>query len=82
LSKYEFRYWSSIKKQLIEKRNLNHFQNPSSIIEEDMEKTLRYLNEIWSNFIDEMNKIKSSPKYVNLLRNYDRKKYEENELAI
>jgi len=72
----EYRYWSYIRKSIEVQLNPHHFDNPISIVEEDLNRCLSLLNVIYGYFLKEMEGISKAVGYEALLRNFDRDSYD------
>jgi hypothetical protein len=68
----EYRHWSKIQKHIIDYPE--RFDDPKTIVENDLKMTLEYCNFIWIHFIEHMDTITKHSDYNRIFRNFDREK--------
>ena len=65
-----YRHWSTMRNAF--PYNRSHFDNPTKIIKNDLNDSISLLDEVWSYFINEMEKISEQKDYTKYLYNYRR----------
>ena len=72
---FKYRYWSILKKNILSQNKTDHFEDPVTIVNNDFEIALKYLNRIWNYFIKSMDKLKSNKDYPSIFYGFNKSEF-------